>query len=275
MAAECAARARSGDHGAPPRALTAPILRRRAPPSNASRCRVERPLAAARHAAWSPRNPGPRRARRRRPGGAAVPAHARARRAGRDRDQGARARRRIRRRLGRRSAPSARSIDHRRRNQWLVGGATGPLAVGVNYAVKLAIGRERPLIEDHPPLAKAPRQALLPLRARDLVGRRGDRARPSRATRASVPVRARGGDLRRAALSRHALPLRRPRRRRARLRARDGCPRTRHRTDRGATVRARGRRQPARAGDQPRPRQRRARRPRRPRRRRPTPATAQ
>ena len=41
------------------------------------------------------------------------------------------------------------SIDHRRRSQWVVGGVAGPLAVGINFAVKLAVGRERPLIEDH------------------------------------------------------------------------------------------------------------------------------
>ena len=94
------------------------------------------------------------------------------------------------------------TIDRRRGDQWLLAGAVGPLAVGVNYVVKLAIGRQRPLLEEHPPLAQAPTQAVISLRARDLVGSRRDRARPGRAARTPVPVRARGGDLHRASLSR-------------------------------------------------------------------------
>jgi PAP2 superfamily len=77
------------------------------------------------------------------------------------------------------------SIDHRRRNQWIVGGVTGPLAVGVNYAVKLAVGRERPLIEDHPALAKAPSKLSFPsahatssVAAATALGRVEPRARP-------------------------------------------------------------------------------------------------
>ena len=77
------------------------------------------------------------------------------------------------------------SIDHRRRNQWIVGGVTGPLAIGVNYAVKLAVGRERPLIEDHPPLARAPSKLSFPsahatssLAAATALGRIEPRARP-------------------------------------------------------------------------------------------------
>jgi undecaprenyl-diphosphatase len=77
------------------------------------------------------------------------------------------------------------SIDHRRRNQWIVGGATGPLAIGVNYLVKLAVGRERPLIEDHPPLGKAPSKLSFPsahatssVAAATALGRVEPRARP-------------------------------------------------------------------------------------------------
>ena len=69
------------------------------------------------------------------------------------------------------------SIDEKRRRQWLAGGATGPLAVVANYAVKVAVGRKRPLIEDHPALAKAPSKLSFPSRPRDVVARRGDRAR--------------------------------------------------------------------------------------------------
>ena len=52
--------------------------------------------------------------------------------------------------------------DAPRRRRWLLGAATGPGAVVVNYAVKVAIGRERPLIEDHPPLARAPSKLSFP-----------------------------------------------------------------------------------------------------------------
>ena len=52
--------------------------------------------------------------------------------------------------------------DAARRRRWLLGAATGPGAVVVNYAIKVAIGRERPLIEDHPPLARAPSKLSFP-----------------------------------------------------------------------------------------------------------------
>jgi len=52
--------------------------------------------------------------------------------------------------------------DAPRRRRWLLGAATGPGAVVVNYAIKVAIGRERPLIEDHPPLARAPSKLSFP-----------------------------------------------------------------------------------------------------------------
>ena len=54
------------------------------------------------------------------------------------------------------------SIDERRRGQWLAGAAIGPLAVGLNFAIKVGIGRERPLIEEHPPLARAPTKLSFP-----------------------------------------------------------------------------------------------------------------
>lgn len=49
-----------------------------------------------------------------------------------------------------------------RREAWLTAGAVGPAAVAINYGVKLAIGRERPLIEDHPMLARAPSKLSFP-----------------------------------------------------------------------------------------------------------------
>ncbi|MDX6582669.1 MAG: hypothetical protein QOI10_1853 [Solirubrobacterales bacterium] len=54
------------------------------------------------------------------------------------------------------------SVDERRRGQYLAAGLTGPLAIGVNYLVKVAVGRRRPLIEDHPPLSKAPSKLSFP-----------------------------------------------------------------------------------------------------------------
>jgi undecaprenyl-diphosphatase len=54
------------------------------------------------------------------------------------------------------------AVDERKRPRWLLGAATGPAAVALNYVVKVAIGRERPLIEDHPPLARAPSKLSFP-----------------------------------------------------------------------------------------------------------------
>jgi len=52
--------------------------------------------------------------------------------------------------------------DERRRLRWLRACAVGPAAVGLNYAVKVAVGRGRPLIEEHPPLARAPSKLSFP-----------------------------------------------------------------------------------------------------------------
>jgi undecaprenyl-diphosphatase len=77
------------------------------------------------------------------------------------------------------------SVDERRRGQWLAAGLTGPAAIGVNYAVKVSVGRQRPLIEDHPPLAKAPTKLSFPsahatssVAAATALGRVQPRARP-------------------------------------------------------------------------------------------------
>jgi len=77
------------------------------------------------------------------------------------------------------------TVDERRRGQWLAAGLVGPLAIGINYAVKLAVGRQRPLIEDHPPLAKAPTKLSFPsahatssVAAATALGRVQPRARP-------------------------------------------------------------------------------------------------
>jgi hypothetical protein len=52
--------------------------------------------------------------------------------------------------------------DPARRQRWLIAAGTGPGAVVVNYGVKLAFGRERPILEDHPPLARAPSKLSFP-----------------------------------------------------------------------------------------------------------------
>lgn len=52
--------------------------------------------------------------------------------------------------------------DSEKRKRWLIAAATGPAAVVVNYGVKLVIGRERPILEDHPPLARAPSKLSFP-----------------------------------------------------------------------------------------------------------------
>jgi membrane-associated phospholipid phosphatase len=52
--------------------------------------------------------------------------------------------------------------DARRRPWWLAATAVGPVAIAVNYAVKVAVGRDRPLIEEHPPLARAPSDLSFP-----------------------------------------------------------------------------------------------------------------
>lgn len=77
------------------------------------------------------------------------------------------------------------SIDERRRGQWLTAAATGPAAIGINYVAKRAIGRQRPLIEEHPPLAKAPTKLSFPsthatssVAAATALGRVEPRARP-------------------------------------------------------------------------------------------------
>jgi len=85
------------------------------------------------------------------------------------------------------------SIDHKRRRQWLVGGAMGPAAVGVNYAVKVAVGRRRPLLEGHPALARAPSELSFPsahatssLAAATALGRVEPHARPALFTLAAA-----------------------------------------------------------------------------------------
>lgn len=52
--------------------------------------------------------------------------------------------------------------DAPRRRRWLLASGVGPAAVAINYAVKVAVGRQRPLIPEHPPLARAPSKLSFP-----------------------------------------------------------------------------------------------------------------
>jgi membrane-associated phospholipid phosphatase len=76
--------------------------------------------------------------------------------------------------------------DEARRRRWAIAAGVAPAAIGLNYAVKLAIGRERPLIEGHPALARAPSKLSFPsahatssLAAATALGRVEPRARPA------------------------------------------------------------------------------------------------
>ena len=54
------------------------------------------------------------------------------------------------------------ALDKRRRTRWLGAAAVAPASIVVNFAVKRTVGRNRPLITDHPPLAKAPTNLSFP-----------------------------------------------------------------------------------------------------------------
>ena len=86
---------------------------------------------------------------------------------------------------GPRSEPPARSPIRRAGAAGRIAAAVAPVAINVNYLVKLAIGRERPLIEGHPPLGRGAQQALVPLRPRDVLA-----CRPPRPSAESSPARA-------------------------------------------------------------------------------------
>lgn len=79
----------------------------------------------------------------------------------------------------------AASVDRPRAPRWVVAGLTGPAAVGVNYAVKVAVGRRRPVVDGHPPLAGVTSELSFPsahaassVAAATALGRVEPRARP-------------------------------------------------------------------------------------------------
>jgi membrane-associated phospholipid phosphatase len=52
--------------------------------------------------------------------------------------------------------------DPDRQDAWLVAGIAGPVAIGLNYAVKLLIRRPRPVLEGLPPLGGGPSTLSFP-----------------------------------------------------------------------------------------------------------------
>jgi len=54
------------------------------------------------------------------------------------------------------------AVDGDRREQWLLAGALGPVAIGLNFAVKLVVRRARPVLEGLPPLGGAPSSLSFP-----------------------------------------------------------------------------------------------------------------
>jgi decaprenylphosphoryl-5-phosphoribose phosphatase len=57
---------------------------------------------------------------------------------------------------------SGAALSSPRRRRFLRAAAVAPIAVGVNFAVKAAVGRDRPVIEGHPPLGPAPSKLSFP-----------------------------------------------------------------------------------------------------------------
>jgi undecaprenyl-diphosphatase len=57
---------------------------------------------------------------------------------------------------------AAAVIDAGRRERWVRAACVAPLAVSVNYGVKLAVGRRRPRLRGLPPLCRAPSRLSFP-----------------------------------------------------------------------------------------------------------------
>lgn len=57
---------------------------------------------------------------------------------------------------------TAAAADPARRSRWLAGSLVAPVAIVANFAVKKAVGRQRPVITEHPALAKAPSKLSFP-----------------------------------------------------------------------------------------------------------------
>ena len=53
-------------------------------------------------------------------------------------------------------------IDSGQREEWILAGVLGPIAIGLNFAVKLVVRRQRPVLEGLPPLGGAPSSLSFP-----------------------------------------------------------------------------------------------------------------
>jgi membrane-associated phospholipid phosphatase len=53
-------------------------------------------------------------------------------------------------------------VDSDNGEDWVVAGLLGPIAIGLNYAVKLVVRRQRPVLEGLPPLGGAPSSLSFP-----------------------------------------------------------------------------------------------------------------
>jgi len=53
-------------------------------------------------------------------------------------------------------------LDPDRRESWLICAALGPIAIGLNYGIKLLVKRPRPVLEGLPPLGGAPSSLSFP-----------------------------------------------------------------------------------------------------------------
>jgi membrane-associated phospholipid phosphatase len=53
-------------------------------------------------------------------------------------------------------------LDSSRREEWLICAALGPIAIGLNYGIKLLVRRPRPVLEGLPPLGGAPSSLSFP-----------------------------------------------------------------------------------------------------------------
>jgi membrane-associated phospholipid phosphatase len=53
-------------------------------------------------------------------------------------------------------------VDPSRREAWLICAALGPIAIAINYGIKLLVKRPRPVLEGLPPLGGAPSSLSFP-----------------------------------------------------------------------------------------------------------------
>jgi len=83
-------------------------------------------------------------------------------------------------------AATGAALQPERRTRWLAAATAPPVAIVLNYSIKLTIGRQRPLLDDHPPLARAPSKLSFPsahstssVAAAVVLGRVAPGARPA------------------------------------------------------------------------------------------------